>query len=61
MFAEIYVEALLVDEELADLVWRLWRQNEILKLGAAFLWLAAVESATDQNQRLCLLRLVRKF
>ena len=29
MLTEAYIEALLVDEELADMVWELWDQGEI--------------------------------
>ncbi len=29
MLTEIYIEALLVDEELADLVWEAWDKGEI--------------------------------
>ena len=28
MLAEIYIEALLVDEELADMVWEAWRLRD---------------------------------
>ena len=30
MLTEIYIEALLVDEELADQVWEIWDKEEIL-------------------------------
>jgi len=29
MLTEIYIEALLVDEELADQVWQLWADGEL--------------------------------
>ncbi len=29
MLAEIYIQALLVDEDLADLVWEAWDKREI--------------------------------
>jgi len=29
MLSEIYIEALLVDEELADMVWEAWDKGEI--------------------------------
>ena len=38
MLTEIYVEALLVDEELADLVWKAWKAREIDKLTAWVAW-----------------------
>ena len=39
MLTEIYIEALLVDEELADQVWEAWNTCEINDLGAHWLWL----------------------
>ncbi len=38
MLTEIYIEALLVDEELADQVWRAWDAGEIDALSAAWAW-----------------------
>ena len=38
MLTEIYIEALLVDEELADKVWVEWDAGEIDDLGACLLW-----------------------
>ncbi len=38
MLAEIYIEALLVDEELADQVWEAWDKGEIDDLTALRLW-----------------------
>ncbi len=42
MLTEIYIEALLVDEELADQVWEAWDAGEIddLSAWAAWLWVA---------------------
>ena len=39
MLTEAYVEALLVDEELADLVWELWDQREIDNELVTITWL----------------------
>ncbi len=39
MLTELYIEALLVDEELADQVWNAWDAGEIDDLGAALAWL----------------------
>ena len=39
MLTEIYIEALLRDEELADQVWEAWDKGEIDNLGAFFTWL----------------------
>ena len=38
MLAEIYIEALLVDEEAADLVWEAWVAGEIDDRTAALAW-----------------------
>jgi len=38
MFTEIYIEALLVDEELADQVWEAWDGGEINDTVAAWAW-----------------------
>jgi len=39
MLTEIYIEALLVDEELADQVWTAWDTGEINDLSACWFWL----------------------
>ncbi len=44
MLTEIYIEALLVDEELADRVWEAWSKGEIDNLVAAWAWWAIVEN-----------------
>ena len=38
MLTELYIEALLVDEELADLVWELWDAGTIQDDLAAIFW-----------------------
>ncbi len=38
MLTELYIEALLVDEELADLVWETWDAGEINDLTAWLAW-----------------------
>ncbi len=42
MLTEIYIEAPLVDEELADQVWEAWHSGEIDDLGACIAWLLVV-------------------
>ena len=44
MFTEIYIEALLVDEDLADQVWEWWDGGEIDSLTAFVLWWIVVLS-----------------
>jgi len=39
MLADIYIEALLVDEELADQVWEAWYAGRISDALAYFAWL----------------------
>ncbi len=39
MLTEIYISALLVNEELADQVWQAWDSGEIDDLGAWLAWL----------------------
>ncbi len=52
MLTEAYVEALLVDEELADLVWELWDQGEIDDLLACLAWLlVAAPTSVPDNWR----------
>ncbi len=43
MFAELYIEALLVDEELADQVWEAWDKREIDDQIACIAWVLIVE------------------
>ena len=43
MLTEIYIEALLVDEELADQVWTLWDQGEIDDGLSWIAWLLVVK------------------
>lgn len=43
MLTRLYVEALLVDEELADKVWVVWDKGEISDFVAACAWWAIVE------------------
>ncbi len=38
MLTEIYIEALLVDEELADQVWGAWDTGEIDDMAAVLAW-----------------------
>ena len=51
MLTEIYIEALLVDEELADLMWEAWHKGEIGDKTACIAWMliAGVCSLNDQH------------
>ncbi len=48
MLTEIYIEALLVDEELADQVWEAWDAGEIDDLIALRVWWWIVVSGTHK-------------
>ena len=39
MLCQLYIEALLVDEDLADLVWEAWDAKLVSDEGAAWAWL----------------------
>ncbi len=43
MLTEIYIEALLVDEDLADQVWEAWDKGEIDDFWAGWMWIAVVK------------------
>ena len=43
MLTQIYIEALLVDEELADQVWEAWDRGEIDDQIACIAWMLIVE------------------
>ncbi len=50
MLSEIYIEALLVDEELADQVWKNWDAGETDDLTALRLWwIVATQSGLHRN------------
>ena len=51
MFTEAYIEALLVDEELADLVWCIWDSRLIDDELATIAWLLIVISFEKQPCR----------
>ena len=44
MLAEIYIEALLVDEDLADQVWEAWDKGEIDQDTALIAWWLVAKS-----------------
>ncbi len=46
MLTEIYIEALLVDEDLAEKVWEMWEAGLILDELAAYAWWLFVEQLT---------------
>ena len=48
MLTEIYIEALLVDEELADLVWEDWDKGEIDDELSFIAWLMIAENGVKR-------------
>ena len=48
MLTEIYIETLLVDEELADQVWKAWNKREIDDLIALRVWWWIVVNGTHK-------------
>ena len=53
MLAELYIEALLVDEELADQVWELWNAEVITDDLAAWAWGILAVSNPDRGDCGC--------
>ncbi len=51
MLTEIYIEALLVDEELADQVWAAWDAGEIDDEIACIAWVLIVERPVYAQER----------
>ena len=49
MLTEIYIEALLVDEDLADQVWELWDTRVITDDLAAWAWCILVTTESHQG------------
>ncbi len=65
MVAEIYIEALLIDEELADQVWEAWDKGEISDFWAAWAWWwiansPSCSSANPQIERILLPAILKK-
>ena len=56
MLTEIYLEALLVDEELADQVWEAWDKGEVDDQMAAWAWLLITASALQSGNFLLRLK-----
>ena len=49
MLTELYIEALLVDEKLADQVWEVWDEGEIDEIVALFAWLGIAHAFVDNQ------------
>ncbi len=52
MFTEIYIQALLVDEELADQDWKAWEAKEIGDVPAFLVWWWIADSTNIDRRRL---------
>ncbi len=53
MLTEIYIEGLLVDEELADQVWEAWDKGEIDDYLVAMAWWCIFIDASISRRRQC--------
>ncbi len=51
MLTEIYIEALLVNKELADQVWEVWNKGEIDDQVACIAWMLIVERPLYARKR----------
>ncbi len=49
MLCAIYIEALLVNEDLADLVWEAWNAGELCDVAAAIAWLAMLGLSSREH------------
>ncbi len=49
MLCPIYIEALLVNEELADLVWEAWNADKLCDVGAAMAWLSMLRTSSREH------------
>ena len=48
MLLSIYIEALLVNQELADQVWEAWNAGELCDMVAASAWLAMLRPSSAE-------------
>ena len=48
MLTDIYIEALLVDEKLADLVWAVWSAGKLTDGAACIAWLLSAGLVSDR-------------
>lgn len=53
MLAELYIEALLADEDLADQVWELWSVGAITDDLAAWAWCILAISGRNRDDPKC--------
>lgn len=49
MLSSIYIEALLANEELADLVWEAWNAGELCDVAASIAWLAMLRTSSGEH------------
>jgi hypothetical protein len=50
MLSKIYIEALLVDEDLADQVWEAWSAGELCDVVACLAWLSMVFMSSSNHK-----------
>ena len=49
MLTENYIDAILVDEDLADQIWKAWNTGEIDNDAACIAWTLIADSSYDQH------------
>ena len=49
MLCSIYIEALLVNEDLADLVWEAWNAGELCDVAATMAWLSLLRLSSSEH------------
>ncbi len=49
MLCSIYIEALLVNEDLADLVWEAWNAGELCDMAATMAWLSMLRLSAIEH------------
>ena len=49
MLCSIYIEALLVNENLADRVWEAWNLGELCDVATAVAWLAILHLSSNEQ------------
>ena len=57
MLTEIYIEALLVDEELADQIWEAWEKGEIADQTVCMAWMLITLNDKQSDQSSTTLKL----
>ena len=49
MLCAIYIEGLLVNEDLTDLVWEAWNAGELCDMAASIAWLSMLRTSSSEH------------